>query len=214
MAAMIQPNYRHHLQGVFWMVVGSVVVFGSLLFINDSPTIEKTQSSQMASEFQVKPPEKPKPKRKVARKEHKRESAPPTPALVADLNMELSGLDFGFGSFSDGGMGEIDDSLLGETDNIVMTGDMVDTPPRVKKRTALEYPARAKAKELEGYVVLSIYINAEGKVEDARVLESDPKGTFDDAAIKAVKSWIFTPAKYDGKAVEIWANQTIRFELG
>ncbi len=213
MIEMDRRSLEHHLSGLGWMLVGSVLVFGALLFINRPVEIEKERTPRSVAEFTVKQPERPKPKKRVEQKPRKRTKVPPPPALVADLNIELSGIDFGF-DFAGDGVGEIDDSLLGDTNNVVMTSDMVDTPPRVVKRTPLQYPARARAKELEGYVVLSLFINAAGKVEDVRVLESDPKGTFDSAAIKAVKSWVFTPAKYNGKAVGSWANQTIRFEMG
>lgn len=213
MMVLVRPAMEHRIRGTGWMLLGGVVVFGTLLFINDSPRLEKERSPRSVAEFAVKQPEKPRPKKKVVQKPRKQNKAPPPPALAADLNIELSGLDFGF-DFGTDGTGESDDSLLGDTGNVVMTSDMVDTPPRVLKRTPLNYPARAKAKDLEGYVVLSLFISASGRVEDARVLESDPPGVFDSAAIRAVKSWVFTPARYDGKAVDSWANQTIRFELG
>ena len=46
-----------------------------------------------------------------------------------------------------------------------------------------------------------------------RVLESEPPGTFDRAALDAVNSWRFEPATYEGLPVAVRVRQVVRFEL-
>jgi TonB family protein len=52
-----------------------------------------------------------------------------------------------------------------------------------------EYPADALRRRVEGYVDVEFTVNPFGAVEGAHVTASQPKGTFDAAAIAAVSRW-------------------------
>ena len=170
-------------------------------------------SSKQSISFEVKQdlakpkqvPKKQKPKTKTSKK-----LSPPAVAL----DLALGGLDIGLGGFNANEIGEVDASLLGDMGNVVMTSDMVDVVPRAKFKTVVEYPARAKAKEIEGFVTMSILINTDGKIDTVKIIESEPAGIFDKSVLRTIKKWVFEPARYKGEAVKTWANQTIRFELG
>ncbi len=205
---------RFHLNAALWMLLGAGSIFMILLYINQSAVPDKPERVASQTSFEVKPPAKPKPKKKVEkrRRQPRKQAAPPAP--LANLDTSLSGIEFGLPAFSLDNMGGVNQSLLGDTSGVVMTSDMVDVPPRVRKRQALEYPARAKSKEIEGYVVVSLLIGRDGQVETVKIIEASPQGVFDDAALRSVSKWQFEPARYEGKPVESWANQTIRFELG
>ena len=205
---------RLHLNALLWMAVGSLSIFLSLLFINQSAVPDKPEKQTYSTSFEVKQIAKPKPKKVVKKRRPRKSRAPVNPAPMVNLDTALSGIDFGLPAFSLDDMGEVDESLLGDTRNVVMTSDMVDVAPRARKRAPLDYPPRAKHKEIEGYVVLSLLIGTDGRVQKAKVIESSPPEVFDDAALRSVRSWVFEPARYKGQAVETWANQTIRFDLG
>jgi len=84
---------------------------------------------------------------------------------------------------------------------------------RILNRTPPLYPARALLRRTEGWVHLQLTIDAEGLVEDARVLDASPKGVFETAALKAVRRWRFEPpAKGAGKA-PVQVKQKIEFNL-
>jgi periplasmic protein TonB len=51
------------------------------------------------------------------------------------------------------------------------------------------YPRTAQAREVEGRVVLSITIMPDGSVRDVRVVSAQPRGYFEDAAVRAVQQW-------------------------
>lgn len=89
----------------------------------------------------------------------------------------------------------------------------MDEPPQVISRRFPRYPAEAEAQGLEGVVVVRLLIDAEGRVETARVVRAEPPGVFEEAAEAAVRGWRFTPARDGGQAVPVWARQTLRFEL-
>ena len=104
--------------------------------------------------------------------------------------------------------------LIEDQGDVVMTAKTVDIPPRPVDRKAPQYPRRARKKGVEGYVILSMLIDENGKVKDVLVVESQPTETFDDAALDVVWSWRFQPGEYKGKSVSVRVTQTLRFELG
>jgi TonB family protein len=54
----------------------------------------------------------------------------------------------------------------------------------------------------EGTVKLSFKIDADGHVHGASIIDSNPKGVFDSAALAAVANWVYRPRTVNGKAVE------------
>ncbi|HLP81081.1 MAG TPA: energy transducer TonB [Nitrosomonas sp.] len=62
-------------------------------------------------------------------------------------------------------------------------------------------------------MVLSVLVETDGSVNQVQVLESNPSGIFDAAALHGIRNWHFEPAKYKGETVRVWAKQKIRFDL-
>ncbi len=77
-----------------------------------------------------------------------------------------------------------------------------------------KYPAAAAAAHMEGRVLVSIIVHADGRATDASVRESSGHDELDLAAMDAVSSWRYTPRTCDGKtmAEEVWVP--IEFDLG
>lgn len=77
-----------------------------------------------------------------------------------------------------------------------------------------EYPRRAASRGREGWVQVQFTITETGTVKDAVVVNAEPKGLFDEAALKAIARWRYNPRVEGGVAVERVGVQTIiRFEL-
>lgn len=68
-------------------------------------------------------------------------------------------------------------------------------PAKVISREAPRYPSRAQKTETEGWVEVSFKIDAKGSPINIAVVDSEPEGVFDAAAIKSVKKWRFSPAR-------------------
>ena len=68
--------------------------------------------------------------------------------------------------------------------------------PQPRYTPAPRYPIGVKG--VTGWVDVEFTVNIDGSVTDIRVLDSQPKGTFDDAAMHAVHNWLFIPATLDG----------------
>jgi protein TonB len=85
--------------------------------------------------------------------------------------------------------------------------------PRVLKRVQPDYPLQARVKGLEGKVVISFIVTAQGKVANASVIKADPGGIFEHSALKALQAWHFAPAERQGQAVAARVRLPIRFSL-
>lgn len=76
-----------------------------------------------------------------------------------------------------------------------------------------QYPYRAQRRGIEGWVKVSLLITEQGTVKDVVVVESEPEGIFDHAAIQAVLKWKFKPRIQEGKPVSVRAEQVVNFQL-
>lgn len=74
------------------------------------------------------------------------------------------------------------------------------------------YPPEARAKGIEGTVIIRMLVGVDGKVKDAFVTTPvDP--SFDEAALASGRQATFKPAAKDGKPVPVWVQLPIRFAL-
>jgi protein TonB len=86
-----------------------------------------------------------------------------------------------------------------------------DTPVRLLRKTRPVYPRDAFKRGIQGTVLLEILIDAHGRVARARVLESIP--ALDEAALEAVRCWLFEPARHAGVPVATLAQAPITFSI-
>ena len=68
-------------------------------------------------------------------------------------------------------------------------------------RQAPDYPQRLRARGVEGWVVVSFTITETGATADAVVLESNPPGAFDAAALRAIARYKYHPQLIAGRPV-------------
>lgn len=87
----------------------------------------------------------------------------------------------------------------------------VDTPPRGRSVRPPNYPRTAAERGLEGWVTLFFRIDATGRVRSVTVIASDGDRLFEEAAVRAARSWTFEPAREGGRPVPVMAQRTIHF---
>ena len=75
------------------------------------------------------------------------------------------------------------------------------------------YPNMSKRLGEQGTVVLRVLVKADGNAGEVEVKSSSSYPRLDQAAIDAVKTWRFNPAKIDGKATDEWYQVPIPFKL-
>ena len=75
-------------------------------------------------------------------------------------------------------------------------------PPKLVKFVDAPYPESEKAAGQQASVVLQIAIGQDGTVTDAKVIGSAGPA-FDQAALEAVRGFVFEPAEIDNKPAKI-----------
>ncbi len=88
-------------------------------------------------------------------------------------------------------------------------------PPLFMSGDGPVYPAAAKAQGVEGYVEVEYDVTTEGTVEDAEVVEAEPDGVFEEAALEAIRQWRYKPMVIKGevrRAEDV--HSILRFEIG
>jgi periplasmic protein TonB len=88
--------------------------------------------------------------------------------------------------------------------------------PRIDSRRGLTepyYPADIIRKGGEGTVLLSIYILADGRVGEVRLVSSSGHTKLDDSAMREAKKWRFIPGTSDGQPMAMWKQVPVTFRL-
>lgn len=75
-----------------------------------------------------------------------------------------------------------------------------DTIPLVRVQPL--YPPAAAERKIEGWVKLRFTIGTTGAVKSPQVIDADPGGIFDRAAIRAIRKWKYKPRIENGVPVE------------
>lgn len=84
-------------------------------------------------------------------------------------------------------------------------------PPKLIKKVDPVYPQQAKEAGVEGVVILEVTTDVFGRVANVRVLRSIP--LLDQAAIDAVRQWVWEPLVLDGEPRGMIFNVTVAFRL-
>jgi protein TonB len=93
------------------------------------------------------------------------------------------------------------------------TGRVREAVPLYKINPPPRYPRAARRRGAQGTVVLSVYVDAQGRVANLWLLESSGYRVLDNAALDAVKKWSFEPGRKGNMKVAMWVNVPVRFEL-
>jgi TonB family protein len=80
------------------------------------------------------------------------------------------------------------------------------------RKTSPMYPANAKMARVSGSVLLEAVIGADGHVADLKVLSGPQE--LRQAALDAVRTWVYSPYTINGEPVEVNATVTVIFTLG
>ena len=93
----------------------------------------------------------------------------------------------------------------------VRVGGQIKAPTQISKVQPV-YPAEALAARVQGIVILEAVIGVDGRVTDAKLLRSVP--LLDQAAMDAVRQWVYTPTLMNGAPVPVIMTVTVTFNLG
>lgn len=122
-------------------------------------------------------------------KPDKPQIAPETPEMRSEV-VKPSGNTVNLGALS------VDNDLAVDTSAGLSASDG-EYLPIVK--VAPIYPSRAQSRGIEGWVLLSFTVTEAGSVIEPRVIDADPRGMFDRAAMKAVERFKYKPRVVNGQ---------------
>lgn len=76
-----------------------------------------------------------------------------------------------------------------------------------------DYPQQARRAGQEGTVVIRVLVSTDGSAAETAVLVSSGYSLLDEAAVRGVKKWRFSPARYGSVPVESYHDIRVRFRL-
>jgi TonB family protein len=86
------------------------------------------------------------------------------------------------------------------------------TVPSVTYKVEPTYTPEAKEAKIQGGVVITLVVNAQGRWDDIKVTQSLDPG-LDANAVAAVSQWLFKPGTKDGQPVDVAVTIEINFKL-
>lgn len=106
--------------------------------------------------------------------------------------------------------------LSGTTERIarvsLLSGAMLDNPPRTRTQIPPVYPPDARRSGLTGKVLVEFVVDEEGRVHDPRVMNSSDR-VFDEPTLRAISRWRFEPGRKDGRVVRFRMAVPVDFNL-
>ena len=92
----------------------------------------------------------------------------------------------------------------------VRVGGSIRPPQKIRSVDPV-YPLIAQKSGIDGVVILEAVLGEDGRVRSLRVLRSKP--LLDEAAMDAVRQWVFTPTLLNGQPVPVVMTVTVQFTL-
>ncbi len=90
----------------------------------------------------------------------------------------------------------------------------LDVYPQLLAPIKLAYPERAAAQRLDGNLLLQLLIDEFGIVNEVSVVESQPDGHFEEAALPVFRATRFSPAQKQGHPVKSRVLLQVRYRYG
>lgn len=87
----------------------------------------------------------------------------------------------------------------------------IEQPRPLLGQIPIEYPLHMWDQDMEGETLLRVRVGDTGVVDSVEVLESSGYTAFDSAAVVGARELRFTPARRDGRRIEVWAQVPVHF---
>lgn len=178
------------------ILLALVVTYGlifimSQLIASGNPVITDEVAGQIVDFVRIKQDETVRTKKREVEKPEKPQTPPPAmPKQQIDLakvNLKTNtGISF--------------NSNLNISADSLSSSDG-DYLPIVK--VAPVYPRRALSRGIEGYVIVEFMVTKLGTVENVQVVEANPTGYFERAAVKAASKFKYKPKVINGEPVDV-----------
>jgi TonB family protein len=91
--------------------------------------------------------------------------------------------------------------------------DGLDKAPQISYYEPIEYPAWAERKGIFGEITVKLFIGAEGKIHNIKVMKQTVGKKLSAYVIARMRNWKFNPPLKDGKPTTAWVVQTVNFKF-
>jgi len=106
-----------------------------------------------------------------------------------------------------------DSLVIASGDDMPSEGEFVyyEDEPTPVTRVEPSYPEFAREAQIQGKVTLHVLVGKDGRVKNVKVI----KGVtgLNDAAVEAIKKWVFKPALSNNKPVAVWVEVPMDFHF-
>jgi len=106
-----------------------------------------------------------------------------------------------------------DSLVIASSDDMPSEGEFVyyEDEPTPVTRVDPTYPEFAREAQIQGKVTLHVLVGKDGRVKNVKVI----KGVtgLNDAAVDAIKKWVFKPALSNNKPVAVWVEVPMDFHF-
>lgn len=105
------------------------------------------------------------------------------------------------------------DSIFIASDDLPAEGEFVyyeDEPVPITQPSP-PYPEFAREAQIQGTVILHVLVGKDGRVKNVKVIRSVTG--LNEAAVGAIKKWVFKPALSNNKPVAVWVEIPMKFSL-
>ncbi len=100
----------------------------------------------------------------------------------------------------------------GDAEKIYDLRDKGVTPPKILRNPQPEFTEKARKKRIQGVVMISGYVGADGRYHDAKVEHPLDPG-LDANALEAVHHWEFSPCTKDSQPVNCKMDVEVNFHF-
>jgi protein TonB len=101
-----------------------------------------------------------------------------------------------------------------------ITAETSPSPPvpetanmKVNRRVDPVYPAGSRRDGEQGTGMFKVLVDAKGRPQDVQVLKSTGFPRLDNAALEAIRKWVFSPAMQNSQPVQSWTRVQVAFKL-
>lgn len=87
----------------------------------------------------------------------------------------------------------------------------IEQPEPLFGEVPIDYPLHMWDGGVEGETLLRVRVGDTGGVDSVEVIQSSGYTAFDSSAVEGARRLRFTPARQDGRRIEVWAEVPVRF---